>query len=145
MANEPIITIVGNLTADPEIRFIQSGVAVVGLTIASTPRRFDKDKNEWIDGTTVFLRASAWRDHAEMIGANLHKGQRVVATGRLIQEDYTTKEGEKRSVLKLDIEEIGPAIPRFKPNADRAGGGGAQPQATGTSTQTPAYNPDEPF
>ncbi len=127
MANEPLVTIVGNLTADPEVR--QAGnSSVVNLTIASTPRTFNRQSNEWENGETLFLRASAWRDFAENIAQNLHKGQRVIAQGNLKQRSFQDKDGNERTALELDILEIGPAIQRNKPNTQRAG----QPQAQGS-------------
>jgi single-strand DNA-binding protein len=107
---ETTITIVGNLTADPELRFTPAGAAVVAFSIASTPRAFDKTKNEWKDGDTLFLRASAWRDLAEHVAESLTKGQRVVATGRLKQRSYEDREGVKRTVVELDVDEIGPSL-----------------------------------
>lgn len=121
MANDTPITIIGNLTADPELR--QAGSAsVVNFTIASTPRHFDRTSNDWVDDETLFLRATAWRDRAEMIAESLHKGQRVIAYGNLKQKSFETKEGEKRTSLELDVLEIGPAIPANRPNTQRAGG-----------------------
>lgn len=100
-------TIVGNLTSDPELRYTQSGIPVVSFTIASTPRVFDRQAGEYKDGDTLFLRASAWRDFAEHIAASLTRGTRVVATGRLKQNSYETKEGEKRSSVELEVDAIG--------------------------------------
>jgi single-strand DNA-binding protein len=110
MANDTVITVVGNLTADPELRFTQSGLAVVNLTIASTPRSFDKQSSEWKDGDALFLRASAWREFAEHIAGSLTKGTRVIAQGRLAQRSYETKEGEKRTSMELEIDAIGPDL-----------------------------------
>jgi single-strand DNA-binding protein len=110
MAGETTITIVGNLTADPELRFTPSGAAVVGFTIASTPRAFDKNTNEWKDGEALFLRCSLWRQAAENLAESLTKGQRVIATGRLKQRSYDDNEGVKRTVVELDVEEIGPSL-----------------------------------
>ena len=107
---ETTITIVGNLTADPELRFTPAGAAVVAFTIASTPRAFDKNSSEWKDGDTLFLRASAWRDLAEHVAESLTKGQRVIATGRLKQRSYDDNEGVKRTVIELDVEEVGPSL-----------------------------------
>lgn len=104
------ITVVGNLTSDPELRFTQNNVAVANFTIAATPRIFDKASNEWKDGESLFLRASVWRDFAEHIATSLTKGSRVIATGRLKQREYETKEGEKRTSIELEIDEIGPSL-----------------------------------
>jgi single-strand DNA-binding protein len=110
MANDTIITVVGNLTADPELRYTQTGLAVANLTIASTPRSFDRATNEWKDGDALFLRSSLWREYAEHVAATLTKGTRVIATGRLVQVSYETKEGEKRTSVELQIDEIGPSL-----------------------------------
>lgn len=110
MSNETIITVVGNLTSDPELRFTQNGLGVVNFTIASTPRTFDKASNEWKDGEALFLRCSAWREFAEHIAGSLTKGTRVVAQGRLGQRAYETKEGEKRSSIELEVDSIGPDL-----------------------------------
>lgn len=110
MANETILTVVGNLTADPELRYTQSGIAVANFTIASTPRTFDRATNEWTDGEALFMRASCWREVAEHVAASLAKGTRVFATGRLQQRSYETKEGEKRTTFELEVDEIGPSL-----------------------------------
>ena len=110
MAGETIITVVGNLTADPELRYTQGGLAVANFTIASTPRTFDRQANDWKDGEALFLRASVWREFAENVAGTLTKGSRVVATGRLKQRSYETKEGEKRTSIELEIDEIGPSL-----------------------------------
>jgi single-strand DNA-binding protein len=110
MAGETIITVVGNLTADPELRYTQNGVAVANFTIASTPRNFDRASGEWKDGEALFMRASVWREFAEHVASSLTKGARVVATGRLRQRSYETKEGEKRTSIELEIDEVGPSL-----------------------------------
>lgn len=107
---DTVITIVGNLTADPELRFTANGLAVANFTIASTPRIFDRNTNEWRDGEALFLRASVWREFAENVAASLTKGMRVVATGKLKQRSYETREGEKRTTIELEIDEIGPSL-----------------------------------
>jgi single-strand DNA-binding protein len=131
MAGETIITVVGNLTADPELRYTQGGLAVANFTIASTPRTFDRQANEWKDGEALFLRASCWREFAEHVAGSLTKGSRVIATGRLKQRSYETKEGEKRTSMELEIDEIGPSlryatatITRAQSNRGAVGGGG---------------------
>ena len=131
MANETIITVVGNLTADPELRYTQSGLAVANFTIASTPRTYDRASNEWKDGEALFLRASVWREFAEHVASTLTKGSRVLAQGRLKQRSYETKEGEKRTSIELEIDEIGPSlryataqVTRTSSGAGGAGGGG---------------------
>lgn len=110
MAGETIITIVGNLTTDPELRYTQNGLAVANFTIASTPRTFDRASNEWKDGDPLFLRASVWREFAEHVAGSLTKGTRVIATGRLKQRSYETNEGEKRTSFEIEIDEIGPSL-----------------------------------
>src|SRR5881409_4071447 len=109
MAGETIITVVGNLTADPELRFTPSGAAVANFTVASTPRTFDKNTNEWKDGEALFLRCSVWRQAAENVAESLTRGARVIVTGRLKQRSYETREGEKRTVVELEVDEIGPS------------------------------------
>ena len=110
MAGETVITVVGNLTADPELRFTPSGAAVASFTIASTPRTFDRNSNEWKDGEALFLRCSIWRQAAENVAESLQRGMRVVVTGRLQQRSYETREGEKRTVIELDVDEVGPSL-----------------------------------
>lgn len=110
MAGETIITVVGNLTADPELRYTQNGLPVANFTIASTPRNFDRQTNEWKDGEPLFLRASCWREFAEHVAGSLTKGSRVIATGRLTQRSYETREGEKRTSVELQVDEIGPSL-----------------------------------
>ena len=129
MAGETVITVVGNLTADPELRYTQNGLAVANFTIASTPRNFDRASNEFKDGATLFLRASVWREFAEHVAGSLTKGTRVVATGRLKQSEYQTKEGEKRTSIELEVDEIGPSLRYATAQVTRAAssrdGGGA--------------------
>lgn len=131
MANDTQITVIGNLTADPELRFTQSGVAVANFTIASTPRTFDKQANEWRDGEALFLRSTIWRDAAENVAESLEKGSRVIAQGRLVQRSFTDREGNNRTSIELDVDEIGPSL-RYataKPQKiDRRQGGGRVPQ-----------------
>src|SRR5215216_4234695 len=110
MAGETVITVVGNLTADPELRYTQNGLPVANFTIASTPRNFDRQANEWKDGEALFLRASVWREFAEHVAGSLTKGSRVIATGRLKQRSYETKEGEKRTSIELEVDAIGPDL-----------------------------------
>jgi single-strand DNA-binding protein len=110
MSGETILTIVGNLTADPELRFTPSGAAVASFTVASTPRTFDKQSQEWKDGDTLFMRCSIWREAAENVAESLTKGMRVIVQGRLVQRSYETREGEKRTVVELQVEEVGPSL-----------------------------------
>jgi single-strand DNA-binding protein len=133
MAGDTIITVIGNLTADPELRFTASGAAVANFTVASTPRSFDKNSGEWKDGDPLFLRCSLWRQPAENVAESLTRGSRVIVTGRLTQRSYETKEGEKRTVIELVVDEIGPSL-RYataKVNkATRRDAGGSQQAAT---------------
>lgn len=110
MAGETTITVIGNLTSDPELRFTPSGPAVANFTIASTPRTFDRQANEFKDGETLFLRASVWREAAENVAESLTKGTRVIVSGRLKSRSYETKDGEKRTVIELEVDEIGPSL-----------------------------------
>ena len=110
MSGETLITVVGNITGDPELKFIPSGAAVASFTVASTPRTFDKTTNEWKDGDALFLRCTLWRQAAENAAETLTKGMRVIVTGTLKQRSYETKQGEKRTVVELDVEEIGPSL-----------------------------------
>jgi single-strand DNA-binding protein len=127
MAGDTIITVVGNLTADPELRFTSSGAAVASFTVASTPRTFDRQSGEWKDGEALFMRCSIWRQAAENVAESLTRGARVVVTGRLKQRSYDTREGEKRTVIELEVDEVGPSL-RYataKVNkVSRAGGDG---------------------
>lgn len=126
MANDTVITVIGNLTADPELRFTQSGIAVASFTVASTPRTFDRQANEWKDGEALFLRCSIWRDAAENVAESLEKGTRVVVQGRLKQRSYTDREGNNRTSIELDVDEIGPSLKyaTAKPTKVQRGGGG---------------------
>lgn len=108
--NEPTTTVVGNLTADPDLRFTATGAAVANFTIASTPRSYDKQSGEWKDGDPLFMRCSIWKEAAENVTESLSRGTRVIATGRLRQRSYETKEGEKRTTVELEVDEIGPAL-----------------------------------
>lgn len=139
MANETTLTVVGNLTAKPELRFTPSGAAVASFTVASTPRTFDRQSGEWREGETLFMRCTVWREMAENIAESLEKGQRVIVTGRLVQRVFETREGEKRTVVEMQAGEVGPSL-RFctamltrntrgqQPQWGTAGGH-AQPQA----------------
>jgi single-strand DNA-binding protein len=128
MAGETVITVVGNLTADPELRYTQSGLPVANFTIASTPRTFDRQANEWKDGDALFLRASVWREFAEHVAGSLTKGARVVATGRLRQRNYQDRDGNNRTSIELDVDEIGPSLRYATAQVTRAAGGGQSRQ-----------------
>jgi single-strand DNA-binding protein len=110
MAGETVITVIGNLTSDPELRFTPSGAAVASFTIASTPRTLDRQTQEWKDGEALFLRCSCWRQMAEHVAESLTRGSRVMAQGRLKQRSFETKEGDKRTVIEMEVDEIGPSL-----------------------------------
>lgn len=124
MTGETIITVVGNLTADPELRYTQNGLPVVNFTIASTPRTFDRQANEWKDGDALFMRASCWREFAEHVAGSLVKGSRVIATGRLKQRNYQDREGNPRTSIELEVDEIGPSLRYATAQVTRASGAG---------------------
>lgn len=159
MAGETLITVIGNLTTDPELRFTPGGHAVANFTIASTPRNYDKESQGYKDGETLFLRASVWRETAENVAESLVKGMRVIVSGRLKSRSYETKEGEKRTVIELDVEEIGPSLrfatakvirtSRGKPAAsagDWAGGPSSFPDEDPWATQqAPDPSKEPPF
>lgn len=132
MAGDTTITVVGNLTADPELRFTPSGAAVANFTVASTPRIYDRQTGEWKDGEALFLRCNIWREAAENVAESLTRGSRVIVQGRLKQRSFETREGEKRTVVEVEVDEIGPSL-RYataKVNkASRSGGGGGSRQA----------------
>jgi len=144
MAGETVITVVGNLTADPELRFTPSGAAVASFTVASTPRTFDRQSNEWKDGEALFLRCSIWRQAAENVAESLTRGMRVVVTGRLKQRSFETREGEKRTGIDLDVDEVGPSLRYATAKVNRTqrgssgGGFGADNQGGGSA---PADDP----
>ena len=124
MANETILTVIGNLTSDPELRFTPNGAAVANFTVASTPRQFDRQSNEFKDGETLFLRCSAWKELGENCAESLQRGTRVVVQGRLKSRSFETKEGEKRTVMELDVDEIGPSLRRATAVVTKIQGGG---------------------
>ncbi|MBN9151906.1 MAG: single-stranded DNA-binding protein [Cryobacterium sp.] len=137
MAGETVITVVGNLTADPELRFTQNGLAVANFTIASTPRTFDRAANDWKDGEALFLRASVWREFAEHVAGSLSKGARVIATGRLKQRSYETKEGEKRTSYEIEVDEIGPSLRYATAQVTRTTGGASRGSQGGQGAEEP--------
>jgi single-strand DNA-binding protein len=110
MTGDTVITVIGNLTADPELRFTPSGAAVANFTVASTPRTFDRQSGEWKDGEALFLRCNIWRQAAENVAETLSRGSRVIVSGQLKQRSYETREGEKRTVVELEVEEVGPSL-----------------------------------
>ena len=124
MAGETPITLIGNLTADPELRFTPNGAAVANFTVASTPRTFDRQTNEWKDGDAMFLNCSVWRQYAENVAESLTKGMRVIVSGRLKSRSYETRKGEKRTVFEVDVDEVGPALRYATAKVTRTTGGG---------------------
>lgn len=125
MAGETVITIVGNLIADPELRFTNSGAPVANFTVASTPRNFDRESREWKDGETLFMRCSVWRDYAENVAESLTKGMRVMVQGRLQQRNWETPQGEKRSTVELQVDEVGPVLRFATAKVQRSQRGGS--------------------
>ena len=119
MAGETVITVIGNLTADPELRWTQSGAAVADFTVASTPRTYDRNAGEWRDGDTLFMRCSVWRETAENVAESLRKGMRVIVQGRLTQRSYDTQQGERRTVVELQVDEVGPSLRRARAQVTR--------------------------
>ncbi len=126
MAGDTVITVVGNLTADPELRFTPSGAAVANFTVASTPRTFDRQTGEWKDGEALFLRCNIWRQAAENVAETLTRGARVIVQGRLKQRSFETKEGEKRTVVELDVDEIGPSLRYATARVNKVSRGGGE-------------------
>jgi single-strand DNA-binding protein len=166
MAGETVITVIGNLTSDPELRFTPSGAAVANFTVASTPRTFDRQSQEWKDGEALFLRCNVWRQVAENVAESLTRGSRVIVSGRLKQRSFDTKEGEKRTVIELEVDEIGPSLRYATAQVTRAasgssGGGQSRAQVADEPWSTPgsstgggadawstpgtAYGDDTPF
>ena len=140
MAGDTIITVVGNLVSDPELRFTPSGAAVANFRIASTPRTFDKQTNTWKDGEGLFLSCSVWRQAAENVAESLQKGMRVIVQGRLVQRSFDTKEGEKRTVVELQVDEVGPSLTWATAKVNRTsrsggnGGFGGSPSGGGSAS-----------
>ena len=152
MAGETVITIVGNLTADPELRTTRNGGAVANFSIAATPRVFDKQSNQWVDGDALFMRCTAWRDLATHCAQSLRKGMRVIAQGRLQQRSYQAQDGSNRTVIELQVDEIGPSLKYATAQVQKMqsggyqggntnGGGYQQPQQPQQQAQAPADDP----
>jgi single-strand DNA-binding protein len=142
------VTVVGNLTNDPELRFTPSGAAVASFTIASNSRYLDKTTNEWKDGEPVYMRCSVWRQYAENVAESLTRGTRVIATGRLKQRSYETREGEKRTVVEMEVDDVGPALRTATAKVTkvaRAGGGGFGGDGGGFGGQPAAASNDDPW
>ena len=146
MAGDTVITVIGNLTADPELRFTPSGAAVANFTVASTPRMFDRQTNEWKDGEALFLRCNIWREAAENVAESLTRGSRVIVQGRLKQRSFETREGEKRTVVELEVDEIGPSLKYATAKVNKAsrsgGGGGGFGGGGGSRAAAPAGGSD---
>lgn len=149
MAGETTITVIGNLVDDPELRFTPSGAGVAKFKIASTPRTMDKASGEWKDGETLFLSCSVWRQMAEHVAESLTKGTRVIVSGRLRQRSYETKEGEKRTVYELEVDEVGPSLryatAKIAKAARSTGGAQASADADPWASATPAGDDEPPF
>ena len=149
MSGETIVTVVGNLTNDPELRFTPSGAAVANFTVASTPRFFDKQSNEWKDGDPLYLACNVWRQAAENVAESLVKGSRVIVSGRLKQRSYETKDGQKRTVIEMEVDEIGPSLTYATAKVtkvSRGNGGGAAKSAPAASNSAWDASDDEaPF
>ncbi len=148
MAGDTVITVIGNLTSDPELRFTPSGAAVANFTVASTPRTLDKQSGEWKDGEALFLRCNIWRQAAENVAESLTRGARVVVQGRLKQRSFETKEGEKRTVVELEVDEIGPSLRYATAKVNKVsrgtgggGGGGFGGGGGGGQSGPPADDP----
>lgn len=142
MAGETVITVVGNLTADPELRYTQNGLAVANFTIASTPSSFDRTTNAFKDGDPLFLRASVWKEFAEHVAGSLTKGSRVIAQGRLKQRSYETNSGEKRTSIELEIDSIGPDLRYATAQVTRASGSGSRSAAPSAPVNEPWASTD---
>lgn len=154
MAGETVITVIGNLTADPELRWTQAGAPVADFTVASTPRAYDRNAGEWRDGDTLFMRCSVWRETAENVAESLRKGMRVIVQGRLTQRSYDTQQGERRTVVELQVDEVGPSLRRARaqvtrvqaqaasaPSASAPGSGGAGGWAPSAMLDAPRHDP----
>lgn len=148
MAGETVITVVGNLVDDPELRFTPSGAAVANFRIASTPRTFDRQTNEWKDGDALFLSCSVWRQAAENVAESLTRGTRVIVQGRLKQRSYETSQGEKRTVVELEVDEVGPALSFATAKVTRAarsGGSSSGGRSGGSSNGGGSYGGNDPW
>ncbi len=154
MAGDTVITVIGNLTADPELRWTQAGAPVADFTVASTPRTYDRNAGEWRDGDTLFMRCSVWRETAENVAESLRKGMRVIVQGRLTQRSYDTQQGERRTVVELQVDEVGPSLRRARaqvtrvqaqaasaPSASAPGSGGAGGWAPSAMLDAPQHDP----
>ena len=145
MAGETTLTVVGNLTTDPELRFTPAGAAVANFTVASTPRTFDKATGEWQDGDALFMRCSVWRQPAENVAETLTRGMRVMVIGRLRQRSFETREGEKRTVVELEVDEVGPSLRYATAKVLKATRGSSGGQAGGGVHHASAEPYDDPW
>ncbi len=146
MAGDTTITVVGNLTADPELRFTPSGAAVANFTVASTPRIYDRQSGEWKDGEALFLRCNIWREAAENVAESLTRGSRVIVSGRLKQRSFETREGEKRTVVEVEVDEIGPSLRYATAKVNKASRGGSSSGGFGSgSRQSGGQSTDDPW
>ena len=153
MANEVQITLVGNVVADVELKFTPSGAAVATFTVASTPRTFDRQAGEWKDGDAMFLRCSVWREAAENVAESLTKGMRVVVQGRLKSRSYETREGDRRTVFEVDVDEVGPSlryatakVTRSQSKSSPQGAGWSKDRSAAADPwQQPATNNEPPY
>jgi single-strand DNA-binding protein len=141
MAGDTVITVIGNLTADPELRFTQSGAAVANFTVASTPRTFDRQTGEWKDGEALFLRCNIWRQAAENVAESLTRGARVIVSGRLKQRSFETREGEKRTVVELEVDEVGPSLRYATAKVNKVSRGSGGGGFGGSGNGAPADDP----
>jgi single-strand DNA-binding protein len=145
MSGETTLTVVGNLTADPELRFTPSGTTVANFTVASTPRIYDRQSGEWKDGDALFLRCNVCRELAENVAESLVRSTRVIVTGRLRQRNFETKEGEKRSVVEVDVEEIGPSLRYATTKISKNGRGGKVTAGSASRAQGRDGAADDPW
>ncbi|WP_327141304.1 single-stranded DNA-binding protein [Nocardia sp. NBC_01327] len=148
MAQDTVLTVIGNLTGDPELRFTPAGEAVTNFTVASTPRYFDRKSGEWRDSEALFLRCGIWRQAAENFAESLTRGARVIVSGRLKQRSYETREGEKRTVVELDVDEVGPSLryatAKVTKNPTGNGAGPTRRTAAGNGFGQPTDGVDQP-
>lgn len=147
MAGETVITVIGNLTDDPELRFTPSGAAVAKFRVASTPRMLDRQSGEWRDGEPLFLSCNVWRQAAENVAESLQRGSRVIVSGRLRQRSYETKEGERRTVVELEVDEIGPSLRYATAKVQKMsrGSGGGFGSSGGNSSGSAGRSNDDPW
>ena len=153
MAGDTVLTVIGNLTADPELRFTPSGAAVANFTVASTPRTFDRQTGEWKDGEALFLRCNIWRQAAENVAESLTRGARVIVSGRLKQRSYETREGEKRTVVELEVDEVGPSLRYATAKVNKVSrgsgsggfGAGDDPWGSASPAGSPTVGDEPPF